>query len=339
MVDTITVQFHFGYDINQNVQRKIEKNIIPLRKRDYINGKKVGGIYVGGTVPFSSIYYNARNGYVLITVSTMLLLGHEPTSSDTATIEKEVTTFFEKTFDMSMTSVDSFALNRIDYKVDYIGVTGLETKIFYDLRNIATDKLNNVVKATRKTSIKYCPKNGYIELISYDKEKELRDKMKKKELSEIFAENESIDDYIGVIRTEVKVKNRKLNYNKKSWGLAKELENYLDISMADYYFKNYAEKVWYAEPFYRIDIAIEKIRNSKEIKNNMKEKLCVLILKIHEDGLTKTQESYKKNYSDSTFKGHIDKIRSLGINPLTFSKMYDIEKIENFAKFHAKDNS
>ena len=331
MVDTITVQFHFDYNINQVVERKIRQNVISLEKKDYLKGKRVGGIYVGGFAPFNSIYYNARNGYVLITVSTMLLLGHEPTVSDTLAIEKEVITFFEKTFDMSMASVDSFALNRIDYKVDYVGATGLETKIFYDLRIIASNKLNNVVKSTRKTSIKYCPKNGYIELISYDKEKELRDKMKKKPLNEIFAENESIDNYLGIIRTEVKVKNRKLNYNKKSLGMAKELGNYLDINMADDYFKNYAEKVWYAEPFYRIDIAIDKIRNSKELKENMKEKLCALILKIHKNGLTQAQNFYKNKYSDSTFTSHIKKIRSLGINPLTFSKTYEIEKMENFA--------
>lgn len=331
MIDTLTVQFHFNYDMNQVVQKKIKNNIIPLKKQDYLNGKRQFGIYVGGSVPFTSIRFDAKRGYVFITISTMLLLGHEPTTSDTPAIEKEVITFFEKTFDMSMASVDSFALNRIDYKVDYVGATGLETKIFYDLRIIASNKLNNVVKSTRKTSIKYCPKNGYIELVSYDKEKELRNKMKKKPFTEIFARNESIDDYIGVIRTEVKVKNRKLNYNKKSWGVAKELGNYLDMNMADDYFKNYAEKVWYAEPFYRIDIAIDKIRNSKELKENMKEKLCALILKIHKNGLTQAQNFYKNKYSDSTFTSHIKKIRSLGINPLTFSKTYEIEKIENFA--------
>lgn len=330
MVDTITVQFHFDYNINQVVQRKIRQNVILLKKKDYMNGKRVGGIYVGRCVPYS-IYYNARNGYVFITISTMLLLGHEPTKKDTTTIEREVITFFEQTFDMSISCVDSFALNRIDYKVDYKGVKGIETKIFYDLRNIASNKLNNVVKSTRKTGINYCPKNGYIELISYDKEKELRDKMKKKQLNEIFAENESIENYIGVIRTEVRVKNRKLNYNKKSWGLVKELNSYLDDFMADYYFSNYAEKVWYAEPFYRIDIATRKIRNCKEIKPKMKEKLCALLLKIHKDGLTNAQDFYEKKHSKSTFNNYIERIRNLGINPLTFDSKYDIAKIENFS--------
>ncbi len=277
MVDTITVQFHLGYDMNQIVQRKIEKNVIPLKKKDYMNGKRVGGIYIGGSAPFNSIYYNARNGYVLITISTMILLSHEATSNDTTMIENKVIAFFEQIFDMPISCVDSFALNRIDYKVDYKGVKGIETKIFYDLRDIASNKLNNVVKSIRKTGINYCPKNGYIELISYDKEKELREKMKKKEPNEIFAKNESIKDYIGVIRTEVRVKNRKLNYNKKSWGLVKELNSYLDDFMADYYFKNYAEKVWYSEPFYRFDIAIKKVNDSKFVKPKMKEKLCKLL--------------------------------------------------------------
>lgn len=90
MVDTLTVQFHFDCFINQIVQRKIKENVIPLKKQDYNNGKRQYGIYIGSFAPFTSIWYNARLGYVLITISTMLLLCHEPTHNDTASIEKEV---------------------------------------------------------------------------------------------------------------------------------------------------------------------------------------------------------------------------------------------------------
>ena len=42
----------------------------------------------------------------------------------------------------------------------------------------------------------------------------------------------------------------------------------------------------------------------------------------------------KLNGSDfATFNNYIKKIRELGINPLTFSRHYELEKIENFAKY------
>ncbi len=333
MVDTITVQFNFNYDVNQIVQSKIKEGIIPIKKKPYINGKSVFGIYVGSSRIFPSIYYNARFGYVLITINTRLLLGHEPTPSNITYIEKEVIAFFEKTFDISMNYIDALTLNRIDYKVDFKSKFGVESQIFYELRDILSDTLNGIEKNIEKNSVSYCPKKGYIELISYNKENELYEKMKHKKNDEIFANNESMKNYLGVIRTEVRVKNKKLNYTKKSLGLAKELQNYLDDYIANYFFESYAQKIWYKEPFYRIDIAMKKINMAENIKPMMKEKLKNLIFMIHNTGITNTKKFYNKKYTSSTFISHIKKIRDLGINPLTFSKKYDVEQIENFAVY------
>lgn len=331
MIDTITIQFNLNYEVNQFVQKGIGHYIIPLSYQPFINGKRQFGIYTGSSFPFSSIRFDARHGYVQIMISSIPLLGHEATSNDVSTIEESVISFFEGFFHTPIQYVDGITLNRIDYKVDYRVKSSTETKIFYDLLSIAPAKFNGVVKSQRKTAVKYCPKTGYIELISYDKEKELRNKLRKKSPEEVFASNESLENYMGVIRTEVRVKNRKLNYNKKSWGLTKELSNYLQEDLADFYFEKYAEKVWFSEPFYRIDIAIEKIKIDGNIKGKMKEKLCALILRIHVYGFTKAQEFYENKYSKATFNSHIKRIRSMGINPLTFSQMYDIEKMSNFA--------
>lgn len=328
MVDTITIQFNLNYELNQFVQKGIRKGIIPLSYQPFRNGKRQGGIYTASMFPFSSIRFDARHGYVQIMISTVPLLGHEATSNDTSTIEEKVISFFEGFFHTPIQYVDGITLNRIDYKVDYRVKSSIETKIFYDLLSIAPATFNGVVKTQRKTAIKYCPKTGYIELISYDKEKELCNKLRKKSPDEIFASNEGLENYIGIIRTEIRVKNRKLNYNKKSLGLSKDLDNYLDEYSANYYFEKYAQKVWFTEPFYRIDIAISKIKNCNTLKDKMKDKLCKLVTKINEDGISEAKKLYK---NVGTFNSHIKKIRALGINPLTFNEAYSVKVIDNFA--------
>ena len=328
MIDTITIQFNLNYDLNQFVQKGIRNYIIPLSYQPFINGKRQVGIYTCSIFPFSSIRFDARHGYIQIMVSTIPLLRHEATSNDISTIEESVISFFEGFFHTPIQYVDGITLNRIDYKVDYRVKSSIETKIFYDLLSIAPEKFDGVVKTQRKTAVKYCPKNGYIELISYDKEKELCSKLCKKSPEEVFASNESLEDYIGVIRTEVRVKNRKLNYNKKKFGLSKDLANYLDEYSANYYFEKYAQKIWFSEPFYRIDVALSKIRNCSNLKDNMKSKLCNLLSSINILGITGAMKLYKNK---STFNSHIKKIRALNINPLTFSSSYNVEKISNFS--------
>lgn len=101
--------------------------------------------------------------------------------------------------------------------------------------------------------------------------------------------------------------------------------------MAEYYFNTYAEKIWYSEDFYRIDIALKIINNAKNLSKNMKEKLCNLLKAIHFLGFSYSQKLYDKKYSRVTFREHIKRIRALGINPLTFKSTYSIEKIENFS--------
>lgn len=171
-------------------------------------------------------------------------------------------------------------------------------------------------------------------------------------------------DFKGIFRTEVRIKNKKLNYYKYNgnWSLSKDLGNYLNKDMKKYIFKQYAEKIWFAEPFYRIDVALDLIRNNAELKDNTKRKLCAVLKSIRRIGYTRTRNSYgnmkrfddiqkaiktglsskyienlrkeKLNGSDfTTFNNYIKKIRELGINPLTFSRHYELEKIENFAKY------
>lgn len=195
----------------------------------------------------------------------------------------------------------------------------------------------------------------------YDKEMERKICIR---YEDYISSNDVADDFKGIFRTEVRIKNRKLNYYKynEKWNLPKELKKYLREDMKKYVFKQYAEKVWFAEPFYRIDIALNLIRNNPNIINSTKTKLCDVLKSIRRNGYTKTRNNYgylkrfnniqkaiKSGFSTkyienlkneklcstdfATFDNYIKKIRELGINPLTFSRHYDLEEISNFAKY------
>ena len=100
----------------------------------------------------------------------------------------------------------------------------------------------------------------------------------------------------------------------KNWTLDKDIDNYKDENVADELFNHYAEQSFFKEPFYRLDYAIRLIYNSGE-KPNMRKKLVKLIKSINEKGYTKAKQEYEYKYS---FGEHIERLRKLGINPLTF---------------------
>ena len=107
------------------------------------------------------------------------------------------------------------------------------------------------------------------------------------------------------------------------------MSTYLCEAKKKKYWEQYAEKVWFTEDFYRLDKAIEVVKNSN-LKDNMKKKLCALLRKINKYGYSQARSGYK---CDDTFRNHIKAIRSLNVNPLTFENTFKLEKIENFARY------
>ena len=149
------------------------------------------------------------------------------------------------------------------------------------------------------------------EFVIYDKQLEQECKFRKDKITQ-----EELDYFEKVIRFEVRIKNGKMNSLKtyKNWTLDKDIDNYKDENVADELFNHYAEQSFFKEPFYRLDYAIRLIYNSGE-KPNMRKKLVKLIKSINEKGYTKAKQEYEYKYS---FAEHIERLRKLGINPLTF---------------------
>lgn len=179
--------------------------------------------------------------------------------------------------------VESITLNRIDYNHNE-KVSDEVNSIICNLESKVTSQLNGVVITKREYAISYTPQNGYSEVMTYDKYKQLL-----KVRYEDYITPEELENFKGVIRTEVRIKNRKLNYYKNSdnWNLTKELANYLSKDKKQYFLERFVEKVWYTEPFYRIDMAFKLIKQNDSLTNHTKQVLCDVLRRINKYGYIK----------------------------------------------------
>ena len=178
---------------------------------------------------------------------------------------------------------------------------------------------------------------NYIEVTQYNKTKEIEIK-----IAEGRAPETERERFANVFRTEVKVKNNKLNaYKDKGKIPDKLLETYYNDNTTTELYSSMIERLFGINDFYRIDIALDIIDKDDKTKNVTKDKLKKLIKKINQCGYTKAKKYWVNKYSDVTFRNHIKKIEALGINVLTFDRAIDgieleTEKIKNFTRL---DNS
>lgn len=323
MIDTISIQVKLNVKHYSLLKEKIEENELPLTYIQNYYKKEKQVSYVGNFNEYS-VRYDPKWNYIFIHVNPRHILKHTPSEKDCTEIENKVIDFLKNKLFLCDITPSMLEINRIDYKVDYKTKNEEEMQIFYDLKSIATDKIGNIIKTEYATAVTFNPKNGYTQVMTYNKEEEQR----KKHLNKNY-KSKGQENYYGVIRTECRIKNRKLNYYKKK--RTKHLKNYLNEEMATMFFEKYVTKVWFSSPFYRIDIALDKIKKSSSITDNMKGKLCLLIYIIHYGGFSFAKYWYCSYYTSRTFDSHIKLLEKMGINPLTFSEKYSQEKMENFS--------
>ena len=222
-------------------------------------------------------------------------------------------------------------LNRIDYKHDfeceYRPIA--EHQAIMSIYSKSRDSYNGVYKEYLKkgTGIKYKPTSSYTEIIIYDKEQERKDKLKKKKkTSHIELE---LKEYKNVFRTELRLKSKRLYYNKKhTFKMDKTLDNYYNEEVANECFERYVEPIFYTEPFYRIDYALIAIQSDRRLTEKEAEKLCKLVIDINKKGFTRAKAEYE--YCDDTFDKHIKLLRDIEINPLCFDEGIDLAILHNF---------
>lgn len=173
--------------------------------------------------------------------------------------------------------------------------------------------------------------SNYIEITLYNKTKEIERKIANGEIPE-----SALKKFINIFRTELKVKNGKLNSNKqKQLFNNKDLAAYYNRDTTARLYSKTIYRIFGTNDFYRIDIAEKKIKKAVGIRDKTKNNLCRLIRLVNQKGYTEAKKIWTKKYCEATFRNQVKKIENLGINILTFDNKIDsqyvnVPKIRNF---------
>ena len=271
-------------------------------------------------------HYKYRDEYVLVTLKHNAIKNKSKNEIYQNTLE-----LLESIgIDSKLLEIEN-KLNRMDYKheFEFENKPSAEYQALMCILKISKDSFNAVCKKELKKGIgiKYKPISSYTEIIVYDKWQERKDKFRnKKKTPQIELE---IKEFENVFRTELRLKSKRLYYNKKhTLKIDKTLENYYNEEISDECFKRYVEPIFYTEPFYRLDYALLAIQTDRRLTEKEAEKLSNLVVDINKKGFTRAKAEYK--YSDGTFENHIRLLRSIDINPLCFDEDIDIPFLLNF---------
>lgn len=150
--------------------------------------------------------------------------------------------------------------------------------------------------------------------IIYDKEKEREDKGK-----EVKQYEKS------VLRYEVKIKNRHLNYNKKAFNMEKTLETYFNSCIKNSYMKKHLEQGLYKGDYYKLYRA-NNIINSSDLSDKDKKIVKEFLIDVSNLSITGAKRIIKENgkekYTDYKFKKIIVNLDKLNINPILIPKNF-----------------
>lgn len=333
IIHTVSFRIELSFDDNLALIRKIKKSetmFFPI----YRNGKFVhySTNFKGIRFIFNPLKYRQ---HLLIECEVDKIIGMSNVIEDDLNkfeeqFSKIVNEFFEMNFPIIILK---FPLFRIDYKFDIRFQNDQEIKIFYEIISKAKDRCFNLnkIKPNKedKTSLYYRP-NGKTDHNGKNHFK--RGKMNLNAYHRYYKTHKEEDRY--VIRLEVQVFSKQINYEYRKNGIAKELFNYWNQDFYNEYLKVY-EKILYTQDYYRIDIALSKIKEFKGIRQNTKKRICRLLVLINRFGETKGRKVFSKEYSQTSFYRDMAKLKEIGINPITYGNIQkstykDIECLKNF---------
>lgn len=204
-------------------------------------------------------------------------------------------------------------LMRVDYRLDKYISSKAERLILIHLYKKMINKHGFKLKKSKnkyKTSIRYDSKS--MQIIIYDKEEERKYKNKK------------CEDYEKcVLRFEVKLLNKHLNYNKRKYNIEKNLKNYFSKSLQVKYMLSNIQKIVYKGDYYNIREA-NKIINKSSISDKDKQFIREFLIDISEKGVTGAKQitlnNNKIKYTQYKFKKAISILEELNINPILIPK-------------------
>lgn len=284
-------------------------------------------------------------------------------------IVKNVTAVTQELFEIDTEDLNEIVLNRLDLKVDFRYADETEYAIIKNIISKVADKYycyqknikqdneeGYLVTFTRPTDSEYSKGpvtsstkiitnkevareneitenediGSYLQVVEYNKTLQIEQDIAKGKAPVSYREK-----YINVFRTEVRLRNARLNYYKNKMGIVKTLDNYCnDYEFLKEIYTKPTKVLFGTKDFFRIDIALEIIQCSNK-RQATKDKLCQLVTLINEKGYSQAKDEWTTKYCDSTFRNNIKQVETLGINAITFDKEVngkevDVEFIKNF---------
>ncbi|WP_033544194.1 phage/plasmid replication domain-containing protein [Planococcus sp. CAU13] len=287
--------------------------------------KKIDGHSPGIT---TALKKNTFGWSLSIYVDFIKLLGKADISEKDATITtNKINQFLTFVFGDELKEI---TLTRIDYRFDAVVTDKNHRQLLLKLYRKSYETHRFKKKDDRyKTSLYFNSKS--INIIAYDKEEERNARLQPIEMYEK-----------DVLRFEVRLLNRHLNYRKRSEdALAKTLKNYMTEAFWKEYMVKQMSPFFHGGNFYKINMA-EKMVEDSGLKPKEKESLREFLCDISVHGfksiqkLKKTAVSGEKmpKYTKYLIKKRLQQLNKLDINPFLIPKNTKIDlgvekKIEN----------
>lgn len=227
---------------------------------------------------------------------------------DRTLIEEKINSFVSDIFERKSKEL---ILIRIDYRFDAVIESELERGILFHIYRKTLDKYKFKKKYAKYDSSIYFNSKS-LQCIIYDKTKQRLDC------------NEELKSYeSNIIRFEVRVKNRHLNYRKAKYDTEKRLLNYLYDDEYKKYMYEQLKVFLYEGDYYKLYRA-EKLINSSLLKNIDKCFIREFLTDVSKLGMTGIQNlsdnKGKFKYSVYKFRKAIDILEQLKINPILIPK-------------------
>lgn len=285
-------------------------------------------------------YYNDYRNLAIKTTTHKILNKKDIKLSDKAEFVKRLNSIVNQIlntkgidYNMKLTEIDYCSDVNVgdDRKEEYIKLLNKhlrrfkqkEKKRIYEESIQVTTKSGGIVKGYNKEAeiiYKYNKKRE--DLLNNNDEKIIKqelDNLKKRTQAEI-------EKYKGVIRLEIAMRKSNLKYYLKASSKKhskdknvpiehRTIDNYWNKEKMEKHFFKEFKSYLYEEDYYKLDIAINMIKNS-DISNSWKNKLTKFLQDISKSSI----QNVKDNMPNGTFRNYIKQLNMLKINPITIDE-------------------
>lgn len=311
MIHTIQLYTKLSFEEKDNIENRFKKTIEEVMKDINI---KIEGISFTGVN--RKLYYQI---YIVTDIPKILNRG-DIYENDYCEVKKAI----DKQLEYFIGYNIDLTLIRVDYRFDKYINSEAERLILIHIYKKMINKYGFKVKKNQKrykTSVRYDSKS--MQLIIYDKQAE------RKETKNVCKDYEK-----SILRFEVRLLNKHLNYNKRKYNIEKDLKCYFNESLQKKYMISNIQKIVYKGDYYNIR-EVDKLLKKSNLKEGDKEFLREFLIDVSKYGITGAKQIIKDDkkykYTPYKFKKAINFLEELNINPMLIPKNREYFHFERHA--------